>query len=77
MIDFPLRLCKRIDPIRPLRLLLSGTPLGFECKAGADLVRRLREVLRIDAQAKTDGGVRAQFDVVGEGSDAAVVDLAL
>lgn len=38
---------------------------------------RLRQVLGVDAEAETNGGVLAHLNVVGEGGDAAVVDFAL
>lgn len=53
------------------------TPLRLKGKARANLVRRLREVLGIDAEAETDGGVRAHLDIVGESGNATVVDFAL
>ena len=51
--------------------------LALKGERHADLVRGLVEVLGIERSTETEGAAGAELDVVGERSDATVVDLGL
>jgi hypothetical protein len=51
--------------------------LTLEGEAGAELVARLVKFLRIEGAANAEGQAAVDLGVVGEGGDAAVVDLGL
>lgn len=52
-------------------------PLPFKSEAGTNLVGGLVEVLGVEGSAEAKGDASAELDVVGQGGDAAVVDLGL
>ena len=53
------------------------TSLAFESEAGPDLVGCLVEVLRVQGSTEAKGDAGAEFDVVRESSNTAVIDLGL
>jgi hypothetical protein len=53
------------------------TRLSFKSEARPNFVGCLVEVLSVEGGAETEGDTGAELDVVGQGSDTAVVDLGL
>lgn len=60
-----------------LRLICPAITLRLEGKAGADLVGGLVKLLGIERGTNTEGDALTEENVVGNGSDTTVVDLAL
>lgn len=62
---------------RTVQTSLVFIHLTLEGKGGADLVAGLVELVGVERQAEADGSAGVELGRVGEGSDAAVVDLGL